>query len=77
MPIFLVKYKYSKIIDLGEIEAKNRKEAKKLAEYRLVHQVLTLRAEDDGSPYFQIKERKEKWPEPGRLKSIPQKLKKN
>lgn len=58
MPSFLVKYKYSKVINFGEIEARNRKEAKKIAEYRLLHHILFLRAEEDGTPHFQIKERK-------------------
>ena len=77
MPSFIVKYKYSKVINFGEIEAKTRKEAKEIANYRLWHNVLSLRAEDDGCPYFQIKERKKKWLKLGRLKNTLQKLKKN
>jgi hypothetical protein len=49
---FRVKYRYSKVIDFGEIEAKDSKEAKSIAEYRLWHHVLSLRAENDGLPYF-------------------------
>lgn len=77
MPSFSVKYKYSKVVNFGLIEAKNKKEAKEIAKYKLWHEVLTLRAEDDGSPYFQIKERKKEWLKLGRLKNIPPKLKKN
>lgn len=77
MPSFDVRYKYSKVVNFGLIEAKNKKEAKEIAEYRLWHQVLTLRAEDEGCPYFQIKERKKAWQKLGRLKNIPLKLRKN
>jgi hypothetical protein len=61
MSKFRVTYKFSRVIDLGEINAKNAKEAEEKARYQIEHNVL-LRAEEDGLPRFIIenirKERK-------------------
>lgn len=60
MPKFKVIYKYSKKVDFGIVEGKTAKDVEKTAKYKLDHDIITLKTEDDGIPYFKIERVKEK-----------------
>jgi len=60
MAKFNVVYKYFREVDLGEIEAKTKKEVLKKAEEKLVKEVLFLKAVQSKPPVFEIKKKGKK-----------------